>query len=292
MSNQQLGDRQCGEILAQMDVFLDCALTDPARNFVLMHLEQCADCAQELDARQRLRGRLRSAVRSLEAPAYLETRVRAHIRQGERPFRWILNLATVVATAVVLAVLTVAYRHGHLRMTQGSQEAYIASVSSQVGSLMRIGLGDHVHCAVFRKYPKNPPSMAQFAADMGSQYSGIIPIVRERVSGNFRLLIAHHCSYHGRRFVHLALGNDSALISVLITRKGNNEDFRVEEIVPELSEAGISIFHSDVQRFQIEAFESHDHMVYVISDLPATRNLELTENLAPALTSYLNKLAS
>ena len=49
------------------------------------------------------------------------------------------------------------YQLGHLRFTTASQESYIASVSNRVATLMRVGLGDHIHCAVFRKSKKTPP---------------------------------------------------------------------------------------------------------------------------------------
>jgi hypothetical protein len=57
-----------------------------------------------------------------------------------------------------------------------------------------------------------------------------------------------------------------------------------------LSDAGISIYSSSTQRFQAAAFETRDHLVYVISDMPGGRNLELMRAMAPALNTYLSKL--
>jgi len=161
-----------------------------------------------------------------------------------------------------------------------------------MATLMRVGLGDHIHCTVFRKFPKNPPTMAQFIANMGPKYSGIIPIVRERVPAEFQLLLAHQCRYQGRQFVHLALKSDSRLLSVVITRKAAGETFTAEQLVPALSEAGISIYSSSTQRFQTAAFDSRDFLVYVISDLPAQQNMNLMRAMAPELKTYLNKLES
>jgi hypothetical protein len=275
-----------------MDRFLDNALAADASNTLAEHLASCGNCARELEARRSLRGRLKSAVHSLETPVYLEARVRAHLQASRKPSSWILNLAAVAAGLVIFAVAISAYHYGDMRWTRDSQEAYIRSVSSRVTSLMRVGLGDHVHCAVFRKYPKNPPSISEFAAEMGPQYSGIIPIVRERVPDDFRLLLAHRCTYHNRRFVHVVLRSDSALLSVVITRKKAGEALGADEVVPKLSEAGVSIYESSVQRFQIAAFESRDHMLYVISDMPGQQNTELMQAMAPALKTFLGKLES
>jgi len=284
-------EAKCREMLPQIDAFIDNSLPNEARAALLAHVEGCGACAQELEARKGLRTRLRLAVQSTDVPAHLETRVRAHLTSGRRSFPWTLNLA-VIAAVLVLAIAFAGYQRGHLRWTAGSKESYIASVSGRVATLMRVGLGDHVHCAVFRKYPKNPPTMAEFAAKLGPSYSGLLPIVRERVPADFRLLLAHQCSYHNRHFVHMVLHSDSALLSVVITRKAEGEAFRSEDLVPALSDAGIAIYRSDVQRFQIAAFESRDHMVYVISDLPAQQNMELMRAMAPALKTYLGNLES
>jgi hypothetical protein len=157
---------------------------------------------------------------------------------------------------------------------------------------MQVGLADHIHCAVYRKYPNNLPAAAEFAANMGPQYRGVIPVVREHVPEDFRMLLAHRCSYHGRRFVHLVLRSDSALLSVVIAPKRAGEAFRADELVPGLSEAGIPIYQSNVQRFRIAAFETSNHMVYVISDLPAQNNTELMQSMAPALRTFLGTLES
>jgi hypothetical protein len=68
-----------------------------------------------------------------------------------------------VAAALLLAVGGfIAYQLGHLSLTVSSQESYIATVSNRVTTLMQVGLGDHLHCAVFRKYPKDPVPVAQW----------------------------------------------------------------------------------------------------------------------------------
>jgi hypothetical protein len=85
---------------------------------------------------------------------------------------------------------------------------------------------------------------------------------------------------------------NSALLSVVTTRKQAGETFLANEFWPELSEVGISIYQSSVQRFQIAAFESREHMVYVISDLPGQYNTELMQGMAPALKTFLGNLES
>ena len=184
----------------------------------------------------------------------------------------------------------IAYQLGHLRLTVRSQESYIASVSTRVATLMRVGLGDHIHCSVFRKYPRNPPTAEQFIEKMNPKYAGLIPIVRSQVPDNYRMTLAHECRYHGRRFVHLSLMNDSNMLSLVITRKGDGESFGTEDMLPGLVQAGIPMYQSSIQRFQMTAFETRDYLVYFISDLPKQQNTDLMLALGPQVKDFLKKL--
>ena len=236
--------------------------------------------------------RLRSAVNSVPVPPFLEARIRGRIRREASGYCWIPRLAPVGAALGIVAGLMIAYQLGHLRLTVRSQESYIASVSTRVASLMRVGLGDHIHCSVFRKYPKNPPTTEQFIEKMNPQYAGLIPIVRSHVPDNYRMTLAHECRYHGRRFVHLSLLNESNMLSLVITRKGDGESFTTEDMLPGLVQAGIPMYQSSVQRFQMTAFETRDYLVYFISDLPKQQNTDLMLALGPQVKDFLKRLES
>ncbi len=257
------------------------------------HLESCPDCARELEVRKQMRERVKSAVRSVEPPPFLETKIRASIRESaarQRGPAWIRALAGAGVTLAAAAALLVAYQLGHLRWTTASQDSYIAAIANRVPTLMRVGLKDHVHCAYYRKYPKNPPQMEQFVADMGPQYQGLIPIVREKVPSEFRLEQAHQCSYKKRKYVHMVLKSGSRLMSLVLAKKGDGESFRTEDLRPALAESGIPMYRSGVQHFQIGAFETRDYLVYVISDLSEQQNSEMMLALAPAVKAFLGKL--
>src|SRR5438105_8849461 len=213
------------------------------------------------------RERLRTAARSFSAPARLEARIRGGVRESSRQTGWMRSLLPLAAALLVSLGGVIAYQLGHLRLTTKSQESYIATISSRVAGVMRVGLGDHVHCAVFRKFPKNPPTLEKMAQDLGPDYQELLPIVKAAAPGDLRIVMAHQCSYHGRKFVHLALQSDSKLLSIVISKKRDGETFTKENLGPVLSESGIPIYRSGVQRFEIVGFESRDHLVYIVSDL-------------------------
>jgi hypothetical protein len=235
--------------------------------------------------------RLKAAVESVPVPPYLETRIRARIREAHQPrWRFAVRFAPVAAGLAACFGGLLAYQLGYLRLTANSQESYIASVTTQIATLMRVGLGDHIHCSVFRKYPKDPPTAEEVVSKMPEQYAGLAPIVRSQVPENYRMTLAHECRYHKRRFVHLSLMDDANMMSVVITRKAEGESFRTEDMLPALTEAGIPMYQTGVQRFQVTAFETRDHLVYFISDLSKQKNAEMMLALAPGLKSFLSKL--
>lgn len=231
--------------------------------------------------------RLRAAVKSVATPPFLEARIRHSLRTEKPGRRRLPRLIPAAVAVAVFAGFAVAYQLGHLRLTVSSQESYIGSVSTRIATLMRVGLGDHIHCAVFRKYPKNPPTTQDFIEKMNPQYAGLIPIVRNQVPDSYRMMLAHQCSYHRRKFVHLSLMNDSNMLSLVITRKGDGESFNTEDMLPALVQAGIPMYQSSVQRFQISAFETRDYLIYFISDLPKQQNTELMLALGPKVKDFL-----
>ena len=234
--------------------------------------------------------RLRAAALSVEVPPFLEARIRSHIRAEKLPRRWLPGALSATATAAALGGILIAWQLGYLRLTVGAQEAYIASVSSHVATLMRVGLGDHIHCSVFRKYPKNPPTAEEFVEKMSPQYAGLIPIVRSEIPDTYRMTLAHQCTFHGRKFVHLSLKDDSNMMSLVITRKAEGESFSTENMLPALVQSGLPMYQTGIQRFQMTAFETRDYLVYFISDFSKEKNTNMMLALAPQVKEFLARL--
>jgi len=236
--------------------------------------------------------RLKKAVRSAPVPDYLEARIRAHVRDAKPGrFRTLLILPATAAAVVLIGLFT-AYQVGHFRLTRESRESYIAAVSYKVTALMGVGLGDHIHCSVFRKYPKNPPKLEELITQMDPQYSGLIPIVRKHVPEQYQMRLAHECTFHNRKFVHVSLMDGSNLLSLVITRKNGGESFNSAGLPPALAQSGIPIYQSGVQRFQITSFETRDYLVYFISDLSRNENTGMMLAMSTEVREFLTHLES
>src|SRR5438067_3523314 len=158
------GQGGCGRTRRYMDSYISNELLVESSIELLRHLRQCSACSLELDARMRIRASLQAAVRKKDVPPGLERKVRRQIRDirsaGFRSFspsaRWMSAIAALWLISIALWITLRSMRG------PGSQapDAYVRTLSSHLSAILQIGLRDHVRCAVFRSYPKDPPALA------------------------------------------------------------------------------------------------------------------------------------
>jgi len=238
-----------------------------------------------------LNQRLKGAIGQEPVPPYLEARVRA--RMVERPAgrSWISVLIPAAAALVVGVVMT-AYHFGSFRYTDASRASYISLVSDRVAPFIKIGLGQHIRCAVFRTYPKDPQPIETVERSLAPEYRGLVPIVERYVPDGFHLVMAHRCADDNRKFVHLTFSNGSSLISLLVTRKDQGEAFDEAGLLSAIAASGTPVYREGSQRFQVSAFQSPEYLVYFVSDLPANQNNAMMLSMAPQVQDFLKSLGS
>jgi anti-sigma factor (TIGR02949 family) len=265
----------CADLHGYLDSYLSGELPPETRREIAAHLETCPSCTAEWHERARLRAGVRSAVRATPVPAGLDARVRRAVRNA--PARPQTGLYAVAAAAlVIIGVMLV-----NLARTRMNPEAAIlAKTAGRFAALLNIGLRDHLHCAVFRKYSKQPESSGQIAEQLGPDFAGLVPLVEAKLPEKLRIIQGHHCTAGGREYVHLIVGGDQTLLSVMLTRKLPGEPL------------ASGIYQTGVDRFQVVGFEASGYLVYVVSNLDPTRNLQLAANLAPVVRDYLGGRAS
>jgi hypothetical protein len=166
-----------------------------------------------------------------------------------------------------------------------AQDAYIQRISNTISAVLSVGLKDHVHCSVFRKYPENPPSLDQMTKTMGPAYSGLLQLVKTNIPEQYRIVMAHQCGYKGRRFVHLTMRDGDHLVSLVIARKQEGESLATSS--PALRPSGIPVYQALAQRYEVAGFETDQYMAFVVSDLSGGKNLRIAQNLAPAVHGFL-----
>lgn len=285
----------CEKILHEFDRYMDGQLSGDAGDQVARHLESCARCARELETRRRITGTLKNAVLRAGAPPYLEARIRSRIRATSPRASWFLMPVPAFGLAATIAVSLLAgwlVYHGEGAgggLGRAAQSDYIDSLYARVSHIVQVGLGDHVHCAHFRKFDDGTPSVEELSQRIGPQYAGLVRAVRDKVPPEYRISLAHQCTFRERRFVHMAMhGDDGKLLSVVITRRRPGESFAADQLTPVLESAGIPIYPSGVDEFQVAGFETGDYLAFVVSDLPRQQNTQFASNVAPTVHEFLS----
>jgi len=295
MNTINFNEAVCKRIRTQLDHYLSNELLVETNHEVMKHLEACAACSQELEARMRARNLLRRAVQSETAPLRLRQRIEGQIRARESSFslvrfspRW--ALAAAAAVAVILGgVMAVRWRTNRLYDDARAQAAYIRAVGARLPRIETVGLADHLHCAVFRRFPKEYPAEAVAVQQLGPRFVQLVSMVKERMPGEYRVVMAHRCSYAERHYVHFVLKSDSNLLSLVITEKQPGESFnRIEPSSG--SQVSVPVYEAGAKRFEVAGFESQGYLAFIVSDLDRKNNLQIAENLAPLVAGFLNSI--
>ncbi len=298
MNRIQFGEGGCDKALRYLDAYISNELTVETNHEVLRHLEGCAGCSGELNARMRLRSRLKVAVKAQDVPPDLQVRIHEQIRSSRsKNWAWFRAGGWQWASALAACLLIAAglwVNHSAERMPaladRPAQNAYIARVSANLAAVLRIGLGDHIHCSIFRKYPKESPPIKKMESDLGATYSGLLPVVRAAVPSGYRVIMAHQCSYAGRKFIHLTFEKDGGLLSLVIARKRPGES--LEGLAPASKLSGIPIYQSAAGRYEVAGFEAGNYFAYVVSELRGKANLQIAANMAAGVHEFLVKIAA
>src|ERR1051325_8705122 len=157
-----IDDWACRSVQAKLDSYLDNELLTETNLDLAQHFETCANCAREALARRALRAKLQVAVRRTALPPELENRIRSRLTEPARTNRaaWLMAIAAAVVVCIAPWAAT---RDGAL--------------SPQALAALRVGLDDHVHCAVIRQR-SNP---ARNTDKLAPQYKPILAAIRRRV---------------------------------------------------------------------------------------------------------------
>jgi Putative zinc-finger len=284
--------KTCQGIRGHLNAYLSGEVSPSVRDEVSSHLSVCESCSGEFESRLKLKESLKTAVGRSPVPPFLEARVRESLRvkKGNRRPLWIWVPAFGVAAALAFAVWTgwLGMRNNHpWEMARVDQERFIDTLYGQVGEVMRVGLGDHVHCTYFRKFPKNLPSAEELVTKIGPQYAALLPVVRQYAPAGDHVLMAHQCVFRDRSFIHIALDDHGKLVSLVITRKQPGESFGGGPAGLVGDSAGAKIYQAKAERFAVAGFEAGDYLAFVVSDHNEQENSQLAANLASPVRSIL-----
>jgi anti-sigma factor (TIGR02949 family) len=88
MNRIQFGEGGCEKTRKYLDAYVSNELMVETNHEVLHHIEGCPACAAEVDARARLRSRLKAAVTAQSVPPEIQVRIGEQIRTS-RSENWV-----------------------------------------------------------------------------------------------------------------------------------------------------------------------------------------------------------
>ncbi len=295
MSLVNFEQHQCKKIRSYLDSYLNDELLVESNHEVLRHMENCADCARALEDRTRAKSLLQRAVRRDVAPAALRERIAQDLRRQDSrksmtaawSFNTGLRWAVAAAALVVMAIGSWAVIYYLNSRNPRSQEV----ASDQNAQILRIGLNDHINCAIVHEQANKRFTPEKMVERLGADYAGLLPVVKEKAPAGYEVVIAHKCHVDKREFVHMILKNDEKVFSLVITKK-NGEAFPESAALDVFQAAGTLVYEARLQDYEVAGFETRDYLGFVVSNLTQTDNLEIASTLAPVVRDFLARMES
>jgi anti-sigma factor RsiW len=286
--------KRCERILNLLDSYVSNELLVETNHEVLQHLEECRACSAALQNRRRTKSLLQRAVAS-EAPlpalrARLQSRLRSTI--AEKPDSRPSWQGWPMAAAAALVLMLGGYalmRNGTGIFFVNTEQARLSAVSEQAMQVLKIGLGDHVQCAINHRFAERSLTDEKMAELLGESYRQIATDLKLNAPAGYRLTAAHKCKIDGRQFAHLILKKPEGFVSVILTHK-QGESYPAGGSGKTIESFGVKVHQAQLDGFQVAGFETNQYLGFFVSGLGAQENLQVASKLAPVLRNHLTKL--
>lgn len=281
-------DAHCKRIRSYLDSYLNNELMVETNHEVLTHLEACGTCSRSLEDRARLKAQLKRAVMQEYAPAALRERIASDLRRT-RGFSFKTLSLSFAAAAAVLVIAAATFFSLHSGAEPLSLQADVApgDVSGQV---LKIGFDNHVFCTIDHELANSEFTAEQMSEELGSEYAGLVALLREKMPQGYPVVVGHRCHYQGREFIHLIMRNQNDVVSLVITRK-NGETFPTDGVAAIVQAAtGVPIYQAAWANQQVAGMETSDHLIFVVSNKTNDTNMQIASGLAPSVRDFLARL--
>jgi hypothetical protein len=204
-----------------------------------------------------------------------------------------MAIAATLLLVVAAGWMATIYVSGHAPHQLIAQERYIDSLVDRVGAVTFLGLSDHLHCGVYWKILQRQLSEADIERDLGPQLAPLAAIVQHHLPAGYEVRLAHRCDYRGRSYIHFAAQGkqEEQLVSVILTERTAVDSFASSDgLRPVASAAGVEIFGTGVDGYELAGFEMAGYIGFVVSVLGSDENRAIAEALLPRVNQFMSAL--
>lgn len=308
---------RCQEFREMTNSYISDELLVETNHEVLRHLENCADCRNELAAHRELRSRVRIAVKSApEAqinPAFA-FKLQAKLRETAlQPGAWekfksgefwnFKFLTTVAASLLVVSLFAALWlsrasspsneqivaendqSNQSIETPQPAESPIVRAVQAAWHELAETAIGDHKNCAVKFRLEEKPITLTEAAARFGRFNKDLDKTVIAALQKSpatkpdeIKLLSAHSCVFQNRRFAHLVLKYRNRVVSILVA----------DTDLPDADGETIAV-QTDGDRTRATSFKTAHHAVFVVSDLSEAENAAIARIISPSVRRHIER---
>lgn len=248
----------CRDFREIADSYLSDELAVETNHEVFQHLENCADCRQELSRRREVREKLRLSLKNstdFQMNSAFATKLKANLKdQAFRQHSWFnwKILTPILTTLLLIAGLSWAlYNRPH------PGPNLFAEFSEKA-------LDRHEECGL-----KHSDQWLKQTRKVSAEK---ISFVKSLQNNETQILSGHECPAGKKRFTHYLLERHGKLISVLKTASEN-------AILTNPNEED-SIMCKKEHGMQVSSFKIGDELIFVISDMTEAENLSIARQLS------------
>lgn len=251
---------------------------------VIGHLDGCAACRGELEARAALRLTLRGAFEeatTLAPDSRFMAAVRARLLSdrgiSRRRFGGRTSWLALAASLILVAAAGWALGWGPDRQSGRFDRG--SAPSAAVSALAGHAAGDHRYCALEHALDEPVITLDEAARRYNPVYASLKDAVAQSAAvreGGLEILGAHWCVFKGQPFGHVVARRGSDVVSILVTPTG---------LAAARGSSVAACRFAD--GLQVACFDARGHGVFVVAGLPEDDVLQLARRLAPVLQAYL-----
>jgi Putative zinc-finger len=264
----------CQDFRELSDSYLSNELLVETNHEVIHHLENCAACRQVLSFRRELRGKLRQTLKNsaeFQPNFAFETRLRANLKDEVSAEKSWFNLR-FLATAMAGLLIVFSIGFGVSYFNKQSENSSLAKLAWQ--EINKDAIGDHKFCAI-DKLKQFELAGKEISTEKTEFKEKHMKSLQANFSPNVQVLVTHKCEFNGRVFNHTILQEGNHTVSVLLTESDSALDAKTisDDAIATNSEAG----------FQIASFKNDKKAIFVISNLPETKNLGIARTISKSI---------
>lgn len=298
----------CHQFRELADSYLGNELSVEANHEINSHLERCSSCRMELESRRSVRNALQKAffndpanqlrsefVERLNNQLQNQTAGSLHhFKESNNSGRRFEPAFWIALVACLLVVTVVGLQLSRLWSNRQPVSPVIATLNSDhlanlvKTELMESAVGDHRDCAVHFRLEERPIDLDQAGQKFDAAYVNLVPalIQQGNLPSGLEFVEAHSCVFEGRRFAHVVFRYHNRLVSLLMTGNGAADGKSpLASTIPPQQVISCSQFAG----YRVSCFQTGQHAVFVVSDLPEGDNLSLARALSPSIAAHVTR---